>query len=54
MFQTLCDNIRGLSEDQIKNLGLAKDIVTGIPQVQCFTDDMAEFYAVGGAACLSI
>ena len=33
--------------DEIKELSLATNIVTGAPEVRCFIDEMQEFYQVG-------
>ena len=45
-FQNMCNTIRNLPSSRIDELAIAVDIVTDLPEVDCFVDDMASFYAV--------
>ena len=38
--------MKTLPESDIEKLKIRKDIVTGIPEVMCFVDDMNDFFDV--------
>ena len=45
--QNLCTHIRTLPPEDRDKLAIRKNSITGIPEVQCFLEEMADFLDVG-------
>ena len=45
-FQGLCNTIRRFPAQKAEDLAIAVDVVTNLPEVDCFVDGMAKFYEV--------
>ena len=49
--QDLCNTIKRLPADRVEEMAIKLDLVTGIPEVDCFIDDMSDFYDVSSFCC---